>query len=155
MRKIDYIVVHCTGTTPDATIKGMKEHWKSLGWNKPGYHLVIRKDGDIKRLAKNEFVVNGVKGYNAHALHVAYIGGINKFGRAGCTLTNEQTVSLSLTLKQLSREFPNAQIVGHRDLSPDADGDGVIEECEWVKQCPCFNVQDFLKTHNITHHGKD
>ena len=155
MRKIDYIVVHCTGTKPDATIEGMKEHWKTLGWSQPGYHLIIRKDGSVERLTDDNNIANGVKRYNMKGLHVAYIGGIKSNGRPGCTLTVEQEDSLSMILYQWSKVHPEAQIVGHRDLSPDDDGDGVIEECEWVKQCPCFNVQDFLKTHNITHHGKD
>ena len=155
MRKIKYIVVHCTGTTPDATIKGMKEHWKSLGWKNPGYHLVIRKDGSVVRLADNEDIVNGVKGYNVNSLHVAYIGGIKSNGRIGCTLTEDQELSLATVLTQWSKKYPDAKIVGHRELSPDADKDGVIEECEWVKQCPCFNVQDLLNTYNIKPHGKD
>lgn len=155
MRKIDYIVVHCTDTHPYATIEGMKAHWKSLGWKSPGYHIVIRTDGSVVRLADNEEITNGVKGYNVKSLHVAYMGGIKSNGHLGNTLTVDQESSLATILSQWSKKYPDAKIVGHRDLSPDADGDGVIEECEWVKQCPCFNVQDFLKTHNITHHGKD
>ena len=34
----------------------------------------------------------------------------------------------------------NAIIFGHRDLSPDVDGDGHIEPEEWMKSCPCFDV---------------
>ena len=37
-------------------------------------------------------------------------------------------------------DYPIREIVGHRDLSPDLDGDGVVEPEEWVKQCPCFDV---------------
>jgi N-acetyl-anhydromuramyl-L-alanine amidase AmpD len=40
----------------------------------------------------------------------------------------------------LERAYPMAQILGHRDLSPDIDGDGVVEEHEWLKDCPCFDV---------------
>lgn len=155
MRKIDYIVVHCTGTTPDATIEGMKMHWRSLGWKNPGYHIVIRKDGSVVRLIGNNYIANGVKGYNMKSLHVAYIGGIKSNGRPGCTLTEDQELSLATILSQWSKKYPDAKIVGHRDLSPDADEDGVIEECEWVKQCPCFNVQDLLNTYNIKPYGKD
>jgi hypothetical protein len=36
------------------------------------------------------------------------------------------------------------RIVGHRDLSPDLDGDGVIEPFEWLKTCPGFSVADWL-----------
>lgn len=32
-------------------------------------------------------------------------------------------------------------MVGHRDLSPDLNGDGVVRENEWVKACPCFDAK--------------
>lgn len=37
-------------------------------------------------------------------------------------------------------------IVGHRDLSPDKDGDGVVERHEWLKRCPNFDVSSWVKT---------
>ena len=33
-----------------------------------------------------------------------------------------------------------ALILGHRDLSPDLNGNGLIEPNEYLKQCPCFDV---------------
>lgn len=33
---------------------------------------------------------------------------------------------------------------GHRDLSPDIDGDGVVERHEWLKTCPGFDVAAWL-----------
>jgi N-acetyl-anhydromuramyl-L-alanine amidase AmpD len=35
-------------------------------------------------------------------------------------------------------------VVGHRDLSPDLDGDGQVEPHEWIKLCPAFEVRDWL-----------
>ena len=35
---------------------------------------------------------------------------------------------------------PQATILGHRDLSPDSNGDGRITPNEWIKQCPCFDA---------------
>lgn len=35
-------------------------------------------------------------------------------------------------------------ICGHRDLSPDKDGDGVVEPFEWLKTCPGFDVSAWL-----------
>jgi N-acetylmuramoyl-L-alanine amidase len=37
------------------------------------------------------------------------------------------------------------EIVGHRDLSPDLDGDGIVEPQEWIKQCPCFDAKEEYK----------
>ena len=36
-------------------------------------------------------------------------------------------------------------MLGHRDTSPDLNGDGVIEPYEYVKACPCFDVREFLR----------
>lgn len=35
-------------------------------------------------------------------------------------------------------------ICGHRDLSPDRDGDGIVEPFEWLKTCPGFDVATWL-----------
>ena len=37
-------------------------------------------------------------------------------------------------------DYPGCKVCGHRDLSPDLNGNGEIEPEEWVKQCPCFDV---------------
>ena len=44
-------------------------------------------------------------------------------------------------------KYPNAEVLGHRDLSPDLDKDGIVEPYEWVKSCPCFDVAKWLKSY--------
>ena len=44
--------------------------------------------------------------------------------------------------QQLREQFPDAMICGHRDFSPDLNGDGIIEPWEWMKACPCFDAID-------------
>ena len=46
----------------------------------------------------------------------------------------------------LQREYNILQVLGHRDTSPDLNGDGVIEPYEYVKACPCFDVKEFLRS---------
>jgi N-acetylmuramoyl-L-alanine amidase len=41
-------------------------------------------------------------------------------------------------------DIPDENVKGHRDWSPDLDGDGEIEQNEWLKDCPCFNVREFM-----------
>jgi N-acetyl-anhydromuramyl-L-alanine amidase AmpD len=36
------------------------------------------------------------------------------------------------------------QVFGHRDLSPDKNGDGKIDSRDWVKACPSFDVRAWL-----------
>ncbi len=35
----------------------------------------------------------------------------------------------------------HSRVCGHRDLSPDLNGNGEIEPEEWIKACPCFEVK--------------
>ena len=46
--------------------------------------------------------------------------------------------SLLKEIKAARKLFPKAKIVGHRDLSPDLNGDGIIQPNEWTKLCPSF-----------------
>ena len=41
----------------------------------------------------------------------------------------------------LLRDYPGCRLCGHRDLSPDLNGNGEIEPEEWIKACPCFEVK--------------
>ena len=34
------------------------------------------------------------------------------------------------------------QVIGHRDTSPDRNGDGIISPNEFIKMCPCFDVRN-------------
>jgi hypothetical protein len=36
-------------------------------------------------------------------------------------------------------------VCGHRDLSPDKNGNGEIEPEEWMKACPCFDAEEEFK----------
>ena len=82
------------------------------------------------------------KGYNAHSIGVAYEGGLDVKGHPADTRTEEQKHALRVLVRVLRKDFgvEAHRVVGHRDLSPDLDGDGVVEPEEWVKLCPCFEV---------------
>ena len=75
-RQITHIFVHCTATLPTATVESIQQGWRSIGWKNPGYHYIIKADGTIVQLQPEDKAANGVKGYNANAIHVAYIGGL-------------------------------------------------------------------------------
>jgi N-acetyl-anhydromuramyl-L-alanine amidase AmpD len=74
------------------------------------------------------------------------VGGIDNSGNPENNFTAYQFESLAFLVQMLRRAYPVATVVGHRDLSPDLDGDGIIEEHEWLKDCPCFVVKDWLLT---------
>jgi N-acetylmuramoyl-L-alanine amidase len=146
MRVIKYIVVHCTATPPTATIDSIKRYWKEvLGWKNPGYHYIIKRTGEIVNINAEQNISNGVAGYNKNAIHISYIGGISENGKAFDNRTDQQKESMFNTLAELSKKYPEAIILGHRDFSPDKNGNGVIEYFEWIKGCPAFDVKEWLE----------
>lgn len=82
------------------------------------------------------------KGYNERSIGIAYEGGLDEKGWPADTRTEQQKRSLRVLVRVLKEDFPTIErVVGHRDLSPDLDGDGVVEPDEWTKACPCFEVE--------------
>lgn len=153
MRTINRIFVHCTASWQDNTTVGsLKAEFKAKGWKNPGYHYVIFPGGRIEKLLEEEKVANGVKGYNSHSVHVAWVGGIryrngkDKNGNlvrkivSDDNRTPEQKLALFDLLTKLKLKYRNAQIMGHRDISPDLNHNGVIDPWERIKDCPCYDA---------------
>lgn len=167
MRNINYIILHCTAGPSDQTIPVIKAYWKApvpkgMGWAKPGYHYLIPTDGVYEKILPIEEISNGVKGYNAHSIHISYIGGVemvktkdknqkvmNVVGKAKDTRTPEQIAAQILIIGKLRKLFPKAKIRGHRDFSVDKNGDGIIQPNEWMKSCPSFDVITWCKSVGI------
>lgn len=141
MRKIKYIAVHCTAGSQKATVNDLLAEFKRKGWKAPGYHYVITADGKIHQLLDTEKVSNGVKGYNSVTVNIAYTGGMDGVDNR----TDEQKKSLVTLLKLLRKRYPDAVIQGHRDFSPDLNGNGKIEKSEWIKMCPSFDAKTEYK----------
>ena len=70
-----------------------------------------------------------------------YVGGLDENGNPADTRTPEQKQALADLVYHLINTYPIVEIIGHRDASPDKNGNGQIEQNEWIKQCPCFNVR--------------
>lgn len=146
MRSIDLIVIHCTATREDRRLseEELDAFHRSLGFNGCGYHYYIRRDGHIAGMRPLEEVGAHARGYNSHSIGIAYEGGLDRRGYPCDTRTLYQRISLHSLVSALKLDFPGAKVVGHRDLSPDLNGDGRIEPEEWIKSCPCFDVKTSL-----------
>ncbi len=126
MRKIKYIVLHCTATASTASVEAIKRYWKEqLKWKNVGYHYIIKANGDIEQLANEDSPTNGVRGFNSTSIHIAYIGGKDSKD----TRSYAQKQSIQKLLNILHKKYPDAEIKGHRDF------EGV------KKNCPCFDVK--------------
>ena len=86
-----------------------------------------------------------MKGFNASSIGICYEGGLDCRGRPADTRTPEQRATLRLLIHQLLEVFPSCRVCGHRDLSPDRNGNGEIEPEEWMKACPCFDAEQEFK----------
>ena len=142
MRKIDLIVIHCSATREDRcfTEYDLDTCHRRRGFNGPGYHFYIRKDGRIVSTRPIERVGAHARGFNARSIGICYEGGLDREGHPKDTRTPEQKHSMRVLVRTLLTDYPGCEGCGHRDLSTDLNGNGEIEPEEWIKACPCFEV---------------
>ena len=129
MRTITLIIVHCSANRAGSALRmaDIDSYHRSLGWIGCGYHYVIPTDGTIEPGRPEEMVGAHCKNHNRHSIGVCYIGGLSADGKPMDTRTEAQRIALRGLLERLRRRYPDALIVGHRDLDPQ-------------KVCPCFDV---------------
>ena len=102
-----------------------------------GYHYLIYTSGTIVTGRHLDEIGAHVQGNNANSIGICMVG-TDQF-------TSAQWVSLATLIKSLATLQPKARVLGHRDNSPDLNGDGQITRNEWLKICPGFDVADWLK----------
>ena len=146
-KDIKNIFIHCTAGY--GTIESIKKFWKTLGWNSPGYHLIVDLDGVIHQIQPFNLYSNGVKGFNTNSINISYIGGVekNNVNKALDSRTPEQKQALIKAIQTAIKWVEDnggsrskLSIKGHRDLSPDKNGNGKIDSWERIKECPSFDA---------------
>ena len=134
MREIKFLAVHCTATPQTATVSSIQSYWRNvLKWKMPGYHFIIKPDGEVVQLLEIEKVSNGVKGFNSVSINISYIGGVDAQNKPIDNRTEAQKKALLDLLKKLKKQFPKAIIQGHRDF-PNVK-----------KACPSFDAKEEYK----------
>jgi len=146
-RKINLIVIHCSATPVDHdyTPDQMTRDHMARGFNSAGYHFYVRKSGYVVHLRPLETIGAHVEGFNANSVGICYEGGMTTDGKPADTRTVQQKESLLRLVNEFRGYYPGIKVLGHRDLSPDKDGDGVVEPNEWTKSCPCFDAKKEYK----------
>lgn len=132
----------------------------SSGLPSIGYHYVIDLNGEVWNGRGLDEVGAHAANFNAHSVGICLVGGAEKDAQ----YTADQWASLQKVVAMLlatygipcaapkrvaDRSAPGglrmvSGVCGHRDLSPDKDGDGQIESFEWLKTCPGFDVRTWL-----------
>lgn len=149
MRTIDSIIIHCSATPcgQDFTAADIDRWHRQRSFNGIGYHFVIRLDGTIENGRAIEKPGAHCVGWNNRSIGICYIGGLDACGHPADTRTPKQKEAMKTLINRLQREyFGIRSILGHRDTSPDLNGDGRIEPNEFIKACPCFDVRTWLRS---------
>ena len=131
-RRIDLIVIHCSATraTQRYTVDDCRRDHRARGFADIGYHYYITRDGVVHAGRALYQVGAHATGYNQHSIGICYEGGLDIRGRPCDTRTPEQKKTLCKLIERLREDYPEAKVVGHRDLP------GV------KKDCPCYNTCD-------------
>lgn len=143
LRKVTkLLVVHVTATRPSLDIGAaeVRAMHLALGWSDIGYNEIIRRDGQLENGRGVGAVGAHVAGFNSIAYGISLVGGLDAYGRPEHNATAAQMETLQRRLGEVGALYPGAGVCGHRDLSPDRNGNGVIEAAEHIKACPCFDA---------------
>lgn len=144
MRQINMAVWHCSATKEHKyfDIDDIDRWHIERGFRKVGYHIVILLDG-TKQYGRRIWEAGAhAKGFNSRSIGICYIGGLDAAGKAKDTRTLAQKKTMKDLKEELDYFYPRIKHKGHRDLSVDLNGDGVISKDEWMKECPSFNIID-------------
>lgn len=175
-RLLTDIIIHCSATPNgkdfDASdidamhkIMGFKRARQAVRNFNPllghiGYHFVITVDGVLETGRGIEEVGAHVKQNNGNAKSIGIcIIGMDKFNLAqwecltNCiiglvTRISGQRITTPAHCMSVLKDL-GIKLSGHRDFSPDLNGDGVITRNEWLKTCPSFDVRLWTKN-NMT-----
>ncbi len=147
MREIDLIVIHCSATPNNVpvSVETIRQWHLQRGFRGVGYHYVITLDGKVNETRGLDNIGAHAKGFNATSIGICMVGGTggpDKQNPGAYTLN--QWHALRNLVHELRQRFPKSRVCGHRDLSPDKNGNGIIEPVEWIKLCPCFSVLEWL-----------
>ena len=134
-RTINLIVVHCSATrvNQNFSIEDLEACHKARGFAEIGYHYYITKDGTLYPCRPEREVGAHARHYNTHSIGICYEGGLDANGKPADTRTLAQKVTMEELLHSLCLDYPDATILGHRDLP------GVR------KECPCFDTKKWLE----------
>lgn len=145
MTRIRFIAVHCAATPSDSDVGAAEiRSWhRAKGWRDIGYHYVIRRDGRIEKGRPDDMPGAHEPRINSHSISICLVGGAPKVGspahKKGLgenNFTPAQWSSLEKQVRTLKVKYPDAEVIGHRDVP------GVR------KACPSFDARKWWSSIN-------
>lgn len=123
------IIIHCSATPNGRadTARDIHRWHKEKGWDGIGYHYVICVNGKVESGRPEYWAGAHASGHNSNSIGVCMIGTDIFFGT--------QWKSLERLIAKLMAENPKAKVIGHNEVSE--------------KDCPGFNVQEWLKERGL------
>jgi N-acetylmuramoyl-L-alanine amidase len=133
MRNIEEIIIHCSATPEgrDVSTEEIRQWHLDRGWSDIGYHFVVELDGTVYDGRPLEVAGAHARGHNSQSIGICYVGGVDSDMEAKDTRTNEQAIALVELITSLKERFPEAIVIGHRDVSE--------------KECPSFDATEEYK----------
>ena len=128
---IKLLVVHCSDTDNGEDLSALDIHKMHLnfGWDGIGYHKVISRSGKIENGRPEYWIGAHVQGKNDISLGVCLIG--------RDYFTKLQFSALEEVLREWKFSYPDAKILGHRNIGNTS------------KTCPNFDVDTWCKDNNL------
>ena len=114
----DYIALHHAAAVT-CSAQDIDNWHKNNGWSGIGYHYFVRKNGSIYR-GRPEWALGAhVSGMNNCSLGICAEGDYDKEQ----TMPDAQKSAIIALIKDVKSRYPNAKVVGHRDIgSSDCPG---------------------------------
>jgi N-acetyl-anhydromuramyl-L-alanine amidase AmpD len=138
--KITHIVIHYSATFSNQMVDAkLIDRWhKDRGWSGIGYHYVVRRDGVVETGRPENKIGAHVARQNTGKIGICWAGGLERSNpNTGVNnMTVDQETALVKLIKKLLVKYPNAEVVGHRDLA--------------ATQCPGFDVRAWWKRKSTT-----
>ena len=156
-RLIDEIIIHCSATkegkaysSDSINLAHKARKFSSYVDAKGrvrhiGYPYLIHLDGRIEPCRPESKIGCHASGHNTRSIGICYIGGLDARDTDGTMIKDTRTPQQKESLIKLNKDIKGRygtikRIIGHRDTSPDLNGNGIIEPYEFIKGCPCFDA---------------
>lgn len=92
-----------------------------------GYHYLVRPDGTVKKTLKDEALGYHARQVNSHSVGIALIGSFQQ------SIPSQKTLE---SVRQILKQYPSTQIVGHREVveTTDCPGNTFLGDSGWKKE---------------------